>query len=336
MKVAAFEVEEWEKEYYKKNFKADWYFSEKKLTAKDVPKIKDSDVVIVFVNSPVNDEILKGLPKLKAVLTASTGFDHIDLIACDKKNIWACNVPSYGENTVAEQAMALLLSISRKIPQSLERTRKGDFTTDASLRGFDLKGKTMGVIGTGKIGKHVIRMAKGFEMNVIAFDAFKDEKFAKEAGFVYKPLDQVYKEADVLSFHVPYMKETHHMFNMKSLKVLKKGVVVINTARGPVIETDALLDGIKKKVIAFAGLDVLEDEKDMVDEKQLLSKDFQKAKDLKTMLEDHELMDHPNVIVTPHNAFNTIEALTRILDTTIENLKGIQNAQVVNRVVVKK
>ncbi|MBI4140268.1 hydroxyacid dehydrogenase [Candidatus Woesearchaeota archaeon] len=331
-KIAAFELEPWEQKYLKERLpQCSWTFFEEKLDNKNVQKIKDADILCVFVGSIINKTTLSQLPKLKFITTMSTGFDHVDLAPCSKRRIPVSNVPTYGENTVAEHAFALLLNISRRIYDAVEQTRRGNFSYEG-LRGFDLKGKTLGVIGTGRIGLHVIKMAKGFGMNVIAYDLFPNKQAAKELGFTYTNVNKVFSKSDVITLHTPYTKQTHHLINRKNLKKLKKGVIIINTARGKLIETAALLDGIKQGIIAAAGLDVLEEENALKEEKQLLSKEFQKQYNLKTVLEQHVLVEYPNVFITPHNAFNSAEALQRILDTTVENIKGFLKGKPVNLV----
>ena len=188
----------------------------------------------------------------------------------------------------------------------------------------------MGVVGTGNIGCHVIRIAKGFEMNVLAFDIKKDQKFAKKIGFKYVSLDNLFKNSDIITLHAPYNKETHHLVNLKTLKSFKKGCYLINTARGGICDTTSLLKGLKQGIFAGLGLDVLEEECFIKEERELLSSVFKKTCDLKTALENHILINQPNVIITPHNAFNSKEALTRILYTTIENIKAFAGNKPIN------
>jgi D-lactate dehydrogenase len=190
------------------------------------------------------------------------------------------------------------------------------------LRGFDLKGKTMGIVGTGRIGRNVAHYAEGFGMKVIAFDKFPNESLAKECGFTYVSLDQLFAEADVISMHLPEMPETHHIINVNNVRKIKKGCVLINTARGGLIETEAILVGLKEGIFSACGLDVLEEEVTIKEEAELLHETFQKATDMKVLLEEHMLLTHPKVLVTPHNAFNSDEALMRILDTTIDNINA--------------
>ena len=221
--------------------------------------------------------------------------------------------------------------MSRKIAESSERTRKGDFTL-GGLRGFDLKGKTIGVIGTGHIGLHVIRIAKGFEMNIIAFDVKKNVAVAKKLRFKYVDFNALLQKSDIITLHCPYNKATHHLINSNNVGKIKEGAMLINTARGGLIETRALLRALGNGTIAAAGLDVLEEECNIKEEKQLLSKDFEKECDLRTMLGNHMLLNHKNVIITPHNAFNSKEALVRILNMTIENINAFEKRQLINTV----
>src|SRR3989344_9066992 len=182
-KIAFFELEPCEKEYFLKNLKSyKLQFIDKHLNEKNINQITDVDAIGIFIYSAVNRKILDKLPNLKLITTLSTGFDHIDLKECRKRKITVCNVPHYGENTVAEHTFALILNLTRKIHKAYDRTTRGDFTIEG-LRGIDLQGKTMGVVGVGSIGQHVVRIAKGFEMNVIAFDKFENSKLAKKLSF---------------------------------------------------------------------------------------------------------------------------------------------------------
>ncbi|MBD3354913.1 hydroxyacid dehydrogenase [Candidatus Woesearchaeota archaeon] len=331
MKIAFYELENWTIPILKKALKKHkLVFSKDKLTKKNV--VKDADVLAVFIYSKVNKEILDMMPKLKLVTTRSTGFDHIDLKECKKRKITVCNVPNYGENTVAEHTFALILNISRKIYESINQTRKGDFRLKR-LKGFDLKDKTIGIIGCGDIGQHVARIAKGFEMDVLVYDVNKNTKLAKKIGFKYSSLNTLLKKSDIISLHVPENKHTHHMINNKSLKMCKKGVILINTSRGGIVDTEALIKALNKNKVAYAGLDVLEGECYIKEEKALLHPEFLEDCDLKNVLQDNVLLRKPNVYITPHNAFNSKESLYRILDATIKNIKAFLNKKTKNRVI---
>ena len=325
-------TEPWEEEQLKKIFKNHklLFFPATIDSTINIDKIKNAEILSVFVDSTIDKKVLDQMPKLKFIATRSTGFDHIDLKECAKRKITVSNVPSYGENTVAEHTFALILNISRRIFDSVERTRKGAFEYEG-LRGFDLKGKTIGVLGTGRIGMHVIQIAKGFEMNVVAYDLYPNKEMEKKLGFRYlKTVNAVLSASDVVTLHTPYTKETHHLISLKNLSKIKKGCVLINTARGKLVETAALIKGLQQRIISAAGLDVLEEEAFLKEERQLLSKEFAKKYDLKTVLEEHVLTEHPNVFITPHNAFNSKEAIQRILNATIENIDGFLKGKPVN------
>lgn len=318
MKYAFFELETWEKEYFQKEIKdAEVFFFDEPLSEK-TPGIDTFEAVVIFIHSQMNKEFLDKMPNLKLISTMSTGFDHIDIEECKRRGITVCNVPSYGETVVAEHTFALLLSIARKLPESIERVKKGNFMP-GGLTGFELRGKTMGVIGVGSIGTNVIRIAKGFGMNVIVYKRTPDYALEKELGCKFVELPVLYQQSDIVSLHIPYSKETHHYLSDEAFSQMKDGVVIINTARGGLIDTDALLKALDSGKVKAAGLDVLEEEPLLEEEKDLLTKDFDKDKIL-TILQDHMLVNHPNVVITPHNAFNSQEALKKIVETTHENI----------------
>lgn len=333
MKIAFFKLEPWEKEYIeaKEDF-GDAAFVDEVLDKDNLPKETDFEVASTFVNSVVDKKVLDALPNLKLIATRSTGFDHIDVKECKKRNISVSNVPSYGENTVAEYTFALILALTRKIHQGYDQIREtGSFQLDG-LRGTDLKGKTLGVIGTGRIGKNVVRIAKGFGMDVIACDTYEDKAFAQEMGLQYCEPSKALREGDIITLHVPYTKETHHLINAESINIMKRGAYLVNTSRGAVVETQALVKALKDGHIAGAALDVLEEEGAIKDELTFLVDGHPEEHNLKTVLANHVLIDMPNVIITPHNAFNTKEALQRILDTTIENIQGFAGGKPVHLV----
>ncbi len=319
-KIAFFEIEDWQKDYLKdKMGDCELSFFAEPLSLDNVSSATGCQIISTFIYSQINKDILEKLPDLKMITTRSTGFDHIDIKTAKERGVAVCYVPFYGENTVAEHTFALILALSRKILDSVERARKGDFSLDG-LMGFDLKDKTLGIVGMGHIGFHIARIAKGFEMNVLAFDPNEDKKLAKKIGYTYCSLDELLSKSDIVTLHTPYNEKTHHLINSQNISLFKKGSYLINTARGGLIETDALINALSNGTLAGAGLDVLEEECAVKEEAQLLSKEFPKTCDLKTVLEDHILLQNKNVITTPHNAFNSKEALIRILDTTIENI----------------
>lgn len=331
MKIAFFEIKGWEKKHLNKALKGHTieYFSEP-LNKDTAAKVKDFDVVSVFIYSDVGKNTISKLKKTKLITTRSTGYDHIDLKTAKKKNITVCNVPSYGENTVAEHAFGLMLSLSRNIHKSYMRTSRKNFSIEG-LQGFDLKGKTLGIVGAGKIGLHVIRMAKSFGMNVIAYDAHQDSFLSEVLDFDYETFDNILKKSDIISLHVPHNKHTHHLINKDNIKKIKKGAILINTARGAVVEIDALLEALDKKILSGAGLDVLEGEEFIKEEKELLY-NKEKTEALNYLIKDHEILNRENVVFTPHIGFYSDEALRRILETTANNIKSYFNDKTQNSV----
>lgn len=328
MKIVFFELQDWEEEYLRLKLAGHQLF----FVDKDVPVPGDIEILSNFIGYPVTRETIGAFPNLKYVATRSTGYDHIDLKACAEKNIFVSNVPTYGENTVAEFTMALILALSRKLFPAIKRVREqGLFSTD-DLQGFDLRSKTIGVVGAGHIGLHVVRMAKGFEMNVLAYDPYPKPELSSQYGFTYASLDDLLKQSDIVTLHVPYMPATHHLINAEKFKLFKQGSLLINTARGGLIETEALIESLRSGQLAGAALDVLEEEGFIKEEAHLLYNSHPKEDELKTVLADHELMQMDNVLITPHNAFNTRQALERILDTTISNIESFAKSQPQNLV----
>lgn len=332
-KIIFFETSEKEKEILRKypQFLELADFENGQLTLENTRQYKDYEVISVFIGSQLSKEVLKELNNLKFIATRSTGFDHIDLNYCQEKNILVSNVPSYGEHTVAEYTFALLLCLIRKVYNAYHQVREtGSFSLEG-LQGEELFNKTMGIIGTGKIGKEVIKIAKGFSMKVIAYDKYPQEELVKQLGFDYVSLDNLLSQSDIISLHLPYNKETHHLINKDNIFKIKSGAYIINTARGGIIETQALYEALKKNHLAGAALDVLEEEGNLKEEQRILmEKQDLPPEKLKILLANHIFIDLDNVIISPHNAFNTKEALESILITTIKNIDGYFNKQFKN------
>ncbi|MFW6053202.1 MAG: NAD(P)-dependent oxidoreductase [Persicimonas sp.] len=268
---------------------------------------------------------------MKMVATRSTGFDHVDTDICRERGVTVSNVPTYGTNTVAEHVFALLLALSHHIVEAVDRTRRGDFSQQG-LRGFDLRDKTLGIVGTGDIGRCVIEMAGGFRMNTIAFDMQPDPELAAELGFEYVGFDELLERSDIISLHVPLNDKTHHMISGEEFDKMQDGVVLINTARGKILDSQALLYALSSGKVAAAGLDVLPEEPAIREEAQLLRRIFREKHDLEALLADHVLLHMRNVIITPHSAFNTKEAIGRILDTTVDNIEAFLAGEPINTV----
>ncbi|HUV04251.1 MAG TPA: hydroxyacid dehydrogenase [Armatimonadota bacterium] len=328
-----FETEDWERRFIKLSPLQDLgprVYGER--LAEDTAKLaEDAELVSVFIYSEISKAVLDKLPKLRFIATRSTGYDHIDLKECRRRGIAISNVPYYGENTVAEHAFGLILSLSRKIYKAYLRTTRLDFSLEG-LMGFDLKEKTMGVVGAGRIGLHVVRIAKGFGMNVLVYDVRQELLLAEVLGFAYAPFEELLKSSDVISLHVPLNKATHHMVNRDNIGLIKRGALLINTSRGAVVETEALISALNEGIIAGVGLDVFEGEESIKEETELLVQGLPGDK-MREILLSYALLHRENVVITPHIAFYSQEALQRIMQTTQENILGFLGSRPVNVVV---
>ena len=280
-----------------------------KLTPDTVKLAKGYDAVCVFVNDTVNKKVINALTKkgVRLVALRCAGFNNVDIKQAAGQ-LGVVRVPAYSPYAVAEHAMSLLLTSIRRIHKAYIRTKDFNFSLNG-LMGFDLHGKTVGVVGTGKIGRVFIDICRGFGMNVIAYDKFP----ANDSGIDYVDLKEIWKKSDIISFHCPLTDDTYHMVNEKSIRAMKKGVVLVNNSRGALIDADALLEGIRKRKIGAACLDVYEEEADVFfeDRSGHIFEDDTLAR----------LISMPNVIVTSHQAFLTQEALTNIAQTTLSNIR---------------
>lgn len=318
MKVAWFDTEAWEKKYLEgKTEGLKIEFFEESLNQDTVSKAEGFDAVTVFVGSKLDSEVLADIDA-EIVACRSTGYDHIDLEKADEEGIKVFNVPEYGSTTVAEHTFGLILALSRKIYSAVRKVDEGNFDHEG-LRGFDLEGKTLGVIGTGSIGQNVIRIANGFNMDVIASDPYPHQEVAEELGFMYVSREDLLKKSDIVSIHCPLTEDTRHLLSDEEFNMMER-TVLVNTSRGEIIDTEALIKALEGGKVSQAGLDVLEEECYIEDDIEYLSELEDKC-DPEIILEDHILMNREDVLITPHNAFNSLEALHRIEETTLENLR---------------
>jgi len=322
MKVAIFEYEDWMQDHIQaKLTDHELVFVKEPLTTANASQFTDVEAVSVFVFSKMTSKVITSLPQLKLITARSTGFDHIDLQAAQDRQIIVTNVPNYGSVTVAEHTWALILAVSRNLALSHDRTERADFDI-TGLRGFDLEEKTLGLVGLGEIGRKVAEMSRGFNMKLRIFSRSKDEQFASQfenCVFVDK-IEDVLTHADVISFHVPLAPETYHLINLDNYHHLKSGCIVVNTARGPVIETKALIKGLQDGVIRGAGLDVLESETVVKSERTVDIDHLPQPQELTEAYLNHVLINMDNVIITPHNAFNSDESIIRLVNTNIQNI----------------
>lgn len=303
--IAFFEVEDEDIKKVTKAYPKAMIFKEP-FNAKTLKKCKDAEILCGMIYSEFKGELLSKLPNLKLVVTRSVGYNHVDLKWAEEHNIPVCNVPDYGSHVIAEHVFALLLSTVRNVLEGEERTEKDKFYWKG-LRGMALRGKTLGIVGTGKIGTHVARIASlGFQMNVIAYDPHPNEDKAYDYHFSYvKKMEDIWKKSDVITLHTPLFPSTKHMVNKKSIEMMKDGVVLINTARGELIDTPAMIKALKKGEIGHVALDVIEHEKNIK--------------------EHNEILHLPGVIVTPHIAFYADDSMDRMFIEGIASIRRFMN-----------
>lgn len=283
------------------------------LDGSTVALARGFNTVCIFVNDVVDGRMVRTLKKngVELIALRCAGYNNVDFVTAFRQGLHVVRVPAYSPHAVAEHAMALILSLNRKTHRAYGRTRDSNFTIDG-LMGFDLFGKTAGIVGTGAIGRVLIRILKGFGLEVLAYDVKPDRALAQKEGFVYTDLETLYRRSDIISLHCPLTKQTHHMIDRRSIKKMKDGVMIINTGRGKLIDTRALIEGLKAGKVGSAGLDVYEEESEYFFE------DFS----TKLISDDvlARLLTFPNVLVTAHQAFFTREALTNIAQTTLGNI----------------
>ena len=313
-------------------------------TLEDVPA--DAEIVSGFIYSPITPEFLDTHPALRLVAARSTATDHIDVAACRARGVAVSHVPGYGDTTVAEHTFALILALSRRLRETMLTPTRGKFSYEA-VRGFDLCGKTLGIIGAGHIGRRVAALAQAFQMEVLASDVVTN---APEAGMQFVTFDELLARSKIITLHAPLTAETRHIIDRAALAKCQRGVLVINTARGALIDTGALREALDSGQVGGAGLDVLEDERVLrapasqiiageIVEKLHGDADAPEAHDAERLAALQEVMlgdailSRSNVVFTPHVAFNSIEAFQRLLDTTAENIRAFLAGEPVNTVV---
>jgi D-lactate dehydrogenase len=301
------------------------------LSTVDSTTLEHIEILLPFIHDHVGEPEMATMPRLQLIATRSSGYDHIDQAAAKARGISVANVPGYGEIAVAEHSFALMLALTRKIYDAVRRVKQGNYSLDG-LQGYDLYGKTLGVIGAGAIGLHVIRIARGFGMNVLAFDVNRNRLLSEVLSFRYASIDEVLSNADIISLHAPALPSTYHMINRESLSKVKHGALLINTARGALVDTEALAHALDEGILSGAGLDALEGE-------ELWQYENNEERELVLTTEQRQLIEinyalrtRANVLVTAHLAFNTREALLRILDTTIDNVRDFLHDELRNHV----
>jgi len=322
LKVAFFDSKPYTEISFRNRNKDDYilHFFEPRLNIETVSLAAGFQVICAFVNDRLDSEVIENLAELGIELIAlrCAGYNNVDLKTAHKRGISVARVPAYSPYAVAEHAVALIMALNRKTHKAYNRVREGNFSLNG-LVGFDLHGRTAGVVGVGKIGKCLVDILVGFGMEVLGYDLFQDEEFARRTGLKYVELDELFKRVDVISLHAPLIPETHHIINAEAIAKMKPGVVIINTSRGALIDTAALVDALKSGKIGAAGLDVYEEEEEYFFEdlsSQIITDDLLAR-----------LMTFNNVLITSHQAFLTHEALDNIADTTFSNIREYQQGK---------
>ncbi len=316
MKIAFFDTKPYDRKSFdevNKDFGFDITYFDAHLKPQTVELSTGFDAVCAFVNDTLNKEVIAHFieQRIKIIGLRCAGYNNVDFKAAYGK-MHVVRVPAYSPYAVAEHAAALMLTLNRKTHKAYNRTRDGNFSINGLL-GFDMHDKIAGIIGTGKIGRCLVSILRGFGMRVLAFDAYPDNKYAKLSGISYVSLDEIYERSDIISLHCPLNKETEYMIDARTIDRMKKGVMIINTGRGKLIHTGALIEGLKSGKIGSAGLDVYEEE----------SEYFFEDKSQEMIIDDilARLFTFPNVLITSHQGFFTAEALHNIAQTTLNNFK---------------
>ena len=329
MKIAFFSSKPYDKTFFEaenKNYGFELNFYETHLGPHIVNAIEDEQAVCVFVNDKVNRQVIEILAKkgVKIIALRCAGFNNVDLEAAKEFGIKVCRVPAYSPEAVAEHTMAMLLTLNRKTHKAYNRVREQNFALNGLL-GFNLFQKTIGIVGTGKIGKAYINIAKGFGCKIIAYDLYPDQELMNN-GVEYVELDKLFKSSDIISLHCPLTPENHYMINQETITKMKDGVTIINTSRGGLINTHEAIEALKNHKIGYLGIDVYEQEE------KLFFKDLSAEIIQDDMIQ--RLMSFPNVLVTAHQAFFTQEALEQISEITMRSISEIKEKGSTDEVVM--
>lgn len=318
MKITLFSAHPYDKEFFLKaneSFGFSFTFFETHLGPHIVKAVDQADAICVFVNDKVTREVISVLAEkgIKVIALRCAGFNNVDLEAAKSHHMKVCRVPAYSPEAVAEHALALILTLNRKTHKAYNRVREQNFLLHGLL-GFTLKGKTVGVIGTGNIGTSFCRIMLGMGCRVLAYDVHQNPTLS-ELGVTYVTLEEVLRQSDIISLHCPLMAETHHLINSETLKWMKKGAMLINTSRGGLIDTDAVIESLKEQHLGYLGIDVYEQEE------KIFFRDLSQSIIADDTLQ--RLMAFPNVLVTAHQAFFTREALQEITQVTLSNVQDL-------------
>lgn len=344
MKIYFIETERPERDYFVRELEGNEVHFVAELD--EVPA--ETEILSIFIYCHIDASFLVAHPSLKLIVTRSTTWDHIDLAACSRLGVTVCNIGSYGDYTVAEHTFAMILALARRLRELAEASKSLDFSYE-TMRSFELRSRTLGVIGTGHVGMHVIRLAKSFGMRVIANDIVPRSEEACSLDFRYVTLDELLQQSDIITLHATLKPETYHLMDTSAFAKCRPGVIIVNTSRGALIDTRALIEALDTGIVSGAGLDVLENEMVMhreasdiisdqivkhIQEKfvptEARVQDPKRVRELQDLMYNESLLSRHNVVFTPHVAFNTVEAVQRIHQMTIENIQAFAAGHPIN------
>jgi D-lactate dehydrogenase len=323
MKVAFYSSKSYDQEYFTRmneTFGHDLRFFETRLDSQTIQIARGYDAICAFVNDKIDSKTLKKMKRrgIRLLVLRNAGFNNVDVEAAENNGITILRVPAYSPEAVAEHALALILTLNRKTHKAYNRVREGNFSLER-LVGFNISGKTVGIIGTGAIGKAFIKLLKGFNSTVVAYDPYPSDELQKQ-GIRYTSLEELLSLSDIISLHCPLTPETKNMINAQTLEHVKQGAMLINTSRGKLIDTEAVIQSLRDKKLGSLGIDVYAEEEKLF------------FKDLSEMIIDDDVISRlislPNVLITAHQAFLTREALEQIAETTLQNLTDYEQGTI--------
>ena len=331
--IVLYDINDYERDFFNKELGNNYKYIYKNYELNDNTQLdkteENAQIISVFTSSRLKKETLEKFNNLKLILTRSVGYSHIDTEYCNKKGIIVANTPHYGDYTVAEFSFGILLNLIRKICSGIQELKQGDMYPE--MFGTELYDKTIGIIGTGSIGSKSIKIAKGFSMNVICYDIAKNPDIERDFDIKYSDIDTLCRQSDIIMLHAPLNEGTYHIINKNRLDLMKRTAVIVNTARGELIDTESLYDALLEKRIKGAALDVLEFEETISNKKPGENLNF---KNLRISLINNKLLNLDNVVATPHIAYDTKEAIDRILYTTLRNLtQYLQGHKLTNKII---
>lgn len=335
--IAFFDTKDYEKDYFTKYFKdkCGLIFCPDSLLENTLisEEMKNAEIISVFTSSRVTKKVIDKFPNIRLIATRSVGFSHIDTDYCKEKGITVVNTPHYGDYTVAEYSFGLLLSLMRQIPKAANDMKMERL--EDSYTGMELHGKTIGIMGTGGIGSKAVKIAAGFSMNILAFDLYPNKELEEKYGVKYVSFNELIEKSDIISLYLALTSNNHHLINVEAFKKMKDGVVIVNAARGEIIDTEALYSNLVSGKVRGAAIDVIEcEEKFMKGCNKIDASECSDVNCLRKVLLNHKLMNLENAIITPHIAFDTQDAVDRIMKITNSNIIAfLNNTEIENKVV---